>query len=863
MRKLLFYGWSACVLLCAFNGLYCEPYQAPNEGQSGREQNVDRVHEQIAKEESLDANTTLDISSNKESFIKDELGAQKEHVYEQNGDISSSLEQRCPVVCKQDKECTLAACGERVKCFSNRCRRPTTFCPTTCSSNQECNRASCHGRTLCQKGKCTYPSVSCPAQCEKDIDCAWKACGTRTLCRQGHCTEPIHCPKQPCPSGQTCHSKTNTCVQCTQDAHCSKGRCDLKKNRCVECLGHTDCPSSQKCDLQTHRCVACIRNQDCTSGELCSSRRVCVPKGSCSSTSDCAADQICDPVKGRCIGCLRDSDCGMGETCNTTTQKCIRCLKDSDCTYSKRCVAGQCLKQGECEDRRDCFSRLPYCKKQAHQRVGRCSECSQKDANQCDERFVCDPVAGKCIPKQNTSCKSSRDCSLGHYCNTATLKCVKGCLSSTDCASKQTCDVQKKSCIDCTKDTDCPTKSHCVSGMCKPGCSTSQNCGKGQVCNAQKKQCVPGCTAHIDCPKGHLCSAQSKQCITPCSSSSHCASDQICDTVGGRGCVECMQDMDCIRKGDEKVCVQNRCIRKQCTKDSECPSSKWFCSARDKTCKLVCFPKPGGGCFTRKCNQDKHCREGEICKTQMEQCVSGCRTNADCPHTLLPSNHTRCKDNRCRQCYLDTHCPGNQRCNFKPTDEASGQCFTPCEFTGGPSSCKSLKCHPKTGRCELCYKDSHCPSGLVCVQTKVGHYCKKKGSLSLCQPCTQDSECGTGNLCLGFPCESAPRERGCGFVCDAQHPCPRGYKCASIERQGKMYKQCVPFLYRNQCNQAISASCKNSRGGYGRICRTTRDCPSSSGHGTSFSCVLCSSQGGNRPDCSSAPRARQPWGRCQ
>jgi hypothetical protein len=119
----------------------------------------------------------------------------------------------------------------------------------------------------------------------------------------------------------------------------------------------------------------------------------------------------------------------------------------------------------------------------------------------------------------------------------------------------------------------------------------------------------------------------------------------------------------------------------------------------------------------------------------------------------------------------------------------------------------------------VCNNTRICAPGLICVRTSAnssegvcyrrcvldqqtcpdGHYCLlihsrngvclagQAGTKSLDSACTQTRECAGGLICF-TPYQQASR---CAALCDAQHPCPSGQRCANIEHAPSDAGACV------------------------------------------------------------------------
>lgn len=186
----------------------------------------------------------------------------------------------------------------------------------------------------------------------------------------------------------------NRCVQCTQNAQCASGNCDLSTYKCTAAPAEQQAvigpaPScSPACSGSTpycynNQCVQCYKNTQCASGQcnLTSFQCICTADPQCAEGQSCingACRYVFTPVPG---GCASDADCSQGEVCNVDSGQCEAqppadpapgeellpgeeppldelppeeqfdpslqgCTADSDCAPGEICDAsGQCLPQ--------------------------------------------------------------------------------------------------------------------------------------------------------------------------------------------------------------------------------------------------------------------------------------------------------------------------------------------------------------------------------------------------------------------------------------------------------------------------------------------------------------------------------------
>ena len=103
------------------------------------------------------------------------------------------------------------------------------------------------------------------------------------------------------------------------------------------------------------------------------------------------------------------------------------------------------------------------------------------------ESPLCDVASGRCVP-----CLPDNDarCALGTWCDPAQLRCVTGCRDDDAClrlappsgVRLTRCDTATRRCVECARDTHCPSGNVCMANTCTPGCSATQPCAAGLLC---------------------------------------------------------------------------------------------------------------------------------------------------------------------------------------------------------------------------------------------------------------------------------------------------------------------------------------------------------------------------------------------
>jgi hypothetical protein len=225
----------------------------------------------------------------------------------------------------------------------------------------------------------------------------------------------------------------------------------------------------------------------------------------------------------------------------------------------------------------------------------------------------------------------------------------------------------------------------------------------------------------------------------------------------------CLEDRDC---GDPASAY--RCEAKTgvcfCRTDEACPGAQFcntagFCQDRSGCEKNLDCLDPSlfcdttsGQCLARgRCTSDLHCPLGEVCDTARSQCVTGCRSNGDCPGTSCRCGETACA------------CTGT-------TPEELARCpvgVCDSQFCADPSFCRfGEQCGvpPDAGTARAqCYSDFDINLRPYCAR------CTSGGGVETC---------GTGaNFCI---IDTRTASTYCGADCSEGQACPRGYSCRDI-----------------------------------------------------------------------------------
>jgi len=282
-----------------------------------------------------------------------------------------------------------------------------------------------------EKGKCKYG-------CRNNNDCSALSSVYNT-CSGGVCI------RTSCPSGKNLlttaanGSKVDTCVQCTQDSHCSsvsgKTHCltaisTTNYNQCVACLENSHCSGStpgcltyegstryytcRQCTLDSHcsgkengsKCLNSIATYGSTQGYTCG----CTSNDQCSHNS---TKKICDTSSHVCRAPQNDSECAAVYPSSTkyyvAAKGCVACSADSHCTSSS----------------------APWCNISGgtYTCVNDCSKANTKSCSSATSSST--PV---CSGSACVECASHSDCSATNNKICRNNVCTNLCQSSSECS---------------------------------------------------------------------------------------------------------------------------------------------------------------------------------------------------------------------------------------------------------------------------------------------------------------------------------------------------------------------------------------------------------------------------------------------
>jgi hypothetical protein len=350
--------------------------------------------------------------------------------------------------------------------------------------------ACCLSFAACSRGSPTTDGET--ASCVADTDCA-----TGQVCTDGVCFDKpaVTCTKNSdCTGGATCNLLKGVCESTGTGTTGGSG---------ASCTTKYDCPDGQACP--SGKCVVpattCRQDADCARGQICNFSQKCEAGCNPNEPRDCAAPKLCHPQKFVCEVCSQTNPCP--KTATGQAQQCFSgtCRVATTCTTTQDCVSkgadGAVCKSGvcvNCTQLADC-NVDPYKGDTATRTPGRI----------CTQAGICQLVT--CT---DANCKSALG-NLG-YCDASTSTCQKyGCLSSSDCASTQECNVQQRVCVPkggCVNAALSTCQSQCQSQqkVCNTATCTCSGTGGGGSC-AQDADC--GDTSKYACFSG-TCNEKAK-----------------------------------------------------------------------------------------------------------------------------------------------------------------------------------------------------------------------------------------------------------------------------------------------------------------------------------------------------------------
>ena len=509
--------------------------------------------------------------------------------------------------CSSDQYCELKGAKEN-RCFAKK------IIGTECGGDAECTSSHCSNR------KCV--------QCLSDSDCS-----SGQFCKLANpAADDYQLCASPAANGALCfvgrecassHCINNICGECAMDSQCATGE-----------LCNTEHSSGTRCEAKKAIGNICDRNEVCESA-ICA-HGYC---SECTGDGQCSSDQYCEvnaAKENRCFAkktigtpCGGDTECIYNHCSN---QKCVQCLSDSECLMGQICklanpaandyqlCASPAADGAMCFDNNECASDYCYnnlcgdCRKDRHCtagqfcnfRTGHETSCDavERDGAECYRGPMCEN--GHCTNGRCSQCTVDADCPASKYCG------VLGLFSE--------CLVLKEAGEVCSKDNECRDAT-CNSHWCGH-CSGDFQCPSGEYCNYVAPPLYTGvpdptfgcvrqspilgypCARNEECLSQHCHNGLCADCATDsdCSSGSYCDDTNVpaatCTPKSNSGSA-CSRNAQC----SSGHCSRSLCV--ECTKNSHCLSSLYYCGVTSKMCELR---KCSGLCtHNRQCGDSK-CR---------------------------------------------------------------------------------------------------------------------------------------------------------------------------------------------------------------------------------------------------------------
>lgn len=288
------------------------------------------------------------------------------------------------------------------------CGGDTPFCVNRNGTN-EC--VQCREDDDCRPGYLCDPETSTCHECNTDADCgrglycvdhSCEPCSTADECAGSSCN---CCPAGPGGEPMQCATldseDTPVCVECTDNADCASGVCDVLVGQCVDALA-----ANQRPDCCGDSCVPCPADYP-----------YCLP----------------GPFGTACAQCRWDTDCPDGNFCLSGT--CLPCTEDRHC--GPRCTScggdtPYCL-DAQIAERATCVQ----CEDDSHCNGGTCNPTTNECEFECT--VSCPDETPYCMGQQCVECYADTQCPCGGTCDLATNTCSSSCRSNTDCLGVQHC----------------------------------------------------------------------------------------------------------------------------------------------------------------------------------------------------------------------------------------------------------------------------------------------------------------------------------------------------------------------------------------------------------------------------------------
>jgi len=105
------------------------------------------------------------------------------------------------------------------------------------------------------------------------------------------------------------------------------------------CKADKDCKSPLVCAANT--CVECTQDSQCPRGKHCNAN-ACVAAAECERDDDCGGGKVCQA--GKCKACASDGECPSGSCKAGACTPAKKCQKDNECADDEDCINGVCRK---------------------------------------------------------------------------------------------------------------------------------------------------------------------------------------------------------------------------------------------------------------------------------------------------------------------------------------------------------------------------------------------------------------------------------------------------------------------------------------------------------------------------------------
>lgn len=402
-------------------------------------------------------------------------------------------------------------CDDGVTCTDDSCNEAGDSCEHV-PDNGDCDDGLfCNGSESCHQTLGCQPGIS--PNCADDVTCTDDNCENNAcvhIPNDGNCADDgLFCSGaevchpidgclsvgDPCPVGQHCNEGTETCGECSIDAHCDDG------------VGCTD----DTCELGG--CVYTTNNAHCPDDSIfCNGSEYCDLMLDCRSTGNpCSAEFVCRESDDSCVACLVDADCDEGTPfCVLAPGICVQCMTDADCDEGEPCIVGHTCVEGACQ-----AGVLVECS-------GFNSECMTASCDPAGPEGNCDmesPVAN------GAECSDGNECTNGDSCMDGA--CQAGtptqCAPPDQCHAAGTCNPETGSCSYAPLENGTP----CNDGN---ACTRDDVCANGACLAGTSMECVPVAECQVgQCnPQSGVCGFSPVQNGTTCDDGSDCTIDDSC-----------------------------------------------------------------------------------------------------------------------------------------------------------------------------------------------------------------------------------------------------------------------------------------------------------------------------------------------